>query len=317
MQSHKPRILCAFTSDDLADAVVATARRIGRDGGYELHFLHASDLPGRTLDLYSGGAPAVPAYSRDLTERRLAKAGEALLERLGLDSTTAEVVPGDPVTEIRAKAEEIDPDLVILGSRGHGPLTGALIGSVTRVLANDGRWPLLIVADPEAGAAGGPVVCGVASPLEDAVLIARTAAEFARRLGKPLVLAHVPDDGGSDYVVDAGGFPAAPGGILPTTSSRATQDAAPASRLAEVAERLEGSGDVRTEILDGSPGEALAGLAHHEDAEIIVVGRRRRAALRSAIEGSVSLDVIRNSGCLVMVVPGAAPVSDDHGGGHS
>ncbi len=70
--------------------------------------------------------------------REAGRAGQALLDRLGLDPETAEVVLGDPVREIRHKAEEIDPELLVLGSRGHGPLAGAILGSVTRSLASEG-----------------------------------------------------------------------------------------------------------------------------------------------------------------------------------
>src|SRR3712207_2256550 len=105
MHVQQPRILCAVTSDDLAEAVVATARQIAEDGGYRVHFIHAADLPSRTAPVYHRGIPGVPAYSRHHMARQVAEASEALLDRLGLDS--AEIVPGDPVSEIRDKAEEI------------------------------------------------------------------------------------------------------------------------------------------------------------------------------------------------------------------
>ncbi len=60
MPADRARILCAVTSDDLAPHVVATARRLGQQGDYDVRFLHAADVPRRTVPVY-GGAPGFPA----------------------------------------------------------------------------------------------------------------------------------------------------------------------------------------------------------------------------------------------------------------
>lgn len=62
--------------------------------------------------------------------------------------------------------------------------------------------------------------------------------------------------------------------------------------------------DERVEV--GSPAAKLLEIAHHEDAELIVVGSRGRGALRSALLGSVSRSLAGQAPCPVLIVtPGA------------
>ena len=308
MSSERPKVLCAVQSDDLAPSVVATATRFAEVGGYEVHFLHAADLPSRTPAIYPL-ATGTPAYSRQAVVRQFMAAGRELFERLGLEPGSAGVVLGDPIRVIAAKAKEMEPDFIVLGSRGHGALAGAILGSVTRGLADLRRWPLLVVSDSNNAASHGAVVCGVTAPLEDAVLAARSAERLARRLRKPLILGHVPkEEEDSERRFESGGFLSAPGASLPAVVVSRAEESRAARFLDAVASRLEGAVDLRKEILSGSPATALIELAAEEGAEAIVVGRRAIGAMRSAIRGSVSLDVIRDADCPVMVVPGTAGV---------
>ncbi|MDI6907067.1 MAG: universal stress protein [Thermoanaerobacterales bacterium] len=55
------------------------------------------------------------------------------------------VVFGDPAEEIIRYAEEKGYDVVVMGSRGSGPLRGVLLGSVSYKVLNSARCPVLIV----------------------------------------------------------------------------------------------------------------------------------------------------------------------------
>jgi nucleotide-binding universal stress UspA family protein len=55
------------------------------------------------------------------------------------------VVSGDPAKEITKLAEELDADLIVVGSRGLGGLHGALVGSVSRGVMARSSVPVTVV----------------------------------------------------------------------------------------------------------------------------------------------------------------------------
>jgi nucleotide-binding universal stress UspA family protein len=70
--------------------------------------------------------------------------------REGLDSVDSSLAAkplrfdGDPAQELIRACEE-GVDLLVVGSRGYGPLTRALLGSVSRKVAQDAPCPVLVV----------------------------------------------------------------------------------------------------------------------------------------------------------------------------
>ena len=52
---------------------------------------------------------------------------------------------GDTVDEIVAFADSHDVDLIVVGSRGRGAISGALLGSVSRGILGESKRPVLIV----------------------------------------------------------------------------------------------------------------------------------------------------------------------------
>jgi nucleotide-binding universal stress UspA family protein len=68
----------------------------------------------------------------------------ALAEEAGVPASTT-LLRGDPVDEIVAYADTIDADLIVVGSRGHGALASALLGSVSRGILGEARRPVLVV----------------------------------------------------------------------------------------------------------------------------------------------------------------------------
>jgi nucleotide-binding universal stress UspA family protein len=65
-------------------------------------------------------------------------------ESKGLE-VTCEVLMGSAADEIVAYADSIDADLIVVGSRGRGALTSALLGSVSKGVLHESRRPTLVV----------------------------------------------------------------------------------------------------------------------------------------------------------------------------
>ena len=96
--------------------------------------------------LLAGGFGITAARPHEVTvddheplENALALSGE-----LGI-TAHAELLHGEPVDEIVAFADTLDADLIVVGSRGHGALASALLGSVSRGILRESRRPVLVV----------------------------------------------------------------------------------------------------------------------------------------------------------------------------
>jgi len=63
----------------------------------------------------------------------------------GIEKVSVEVFVGEAADEILAFAEAAQPDLIAMGSRGHGRLAGLLLGSVTQKVTGLARCPVLVV----------------------------------------------------------------------------------------------------------------------------------------------------------------------------
>ena len=95
-----------------------------------------------------GWTAGVPHEVTDYDWSPLNEAMELAKER-DIEARTA-MLRGNAVDETVAYADTIDAELIVVGSRGHGTLASALLGSVSRGVLREARRPVLVVRGVEA-----------------------------------------------------------------------------------------------------------------------------------------------------------------------
>ncbi|HEX6679341.1 MAG TPA: universal stress protein [Gaiellaceae bacterium] len=138
------KILIATDGSDSAHEALEFGLELADEQGAWAYLVHVTPI----VDVmpYSNFGFIAPALPHEFDHRDyepLQKAVE-LAEEKGIQIET-KLLKGKPADEIVAYADSIGADLIVVGSRGHGALTNALIGSVSRGVLRESRRPVLIV----------------------------------------------------------------------------------------------------------------------------------------------------------------------------
>ena len=138
------RILVATDGSSFAEEAVSIGVELAGEHGALLDIAHVVPrvdvAPAAGFGSIGGAFAHVPSNH----DRAVLAAAAAVAAEHEVVATTA-LLRGDTVDEIVAHADSHDADLIVVGSRGHDAVTGALLGSVSRGVLAESRRPVLVV----------------------------------------------------------------------------------------------------------------------------------------------------------------------------
>jgi nucleotide-binding universal stress UspA family protein len=152
MSIFPTKILLATDGSKEAELAFASAADLSEKTGSELHIVYVGHMP-----LVSYESPGATTLDPDLqrrmhegVEQEARTMLEELVQRVG--KTGGEVAEvhvrlGRPDAEIVGLANELGAGLIVLGSRGLGPLRRALMGSVSDSVVRHAHCPVLVVRE--------------------------------------------------------------------------------------------------------------------------------------------------------------------------
>lgn len=134
-------ILIATDGSEAAEAALEVAIELAKETSSTLQVLAVRPpLPaGR-----AGAGPAVLEVEEHDGAQHISDAATLHARDAGVDAT-AHAAHGDVVDSIAKAASTLGADLLVVGSRGHGSLSGAVLGSVSHALVSRSPVPLTIV----------------------------------------------------------------------------------------------------------------------------------------------------------------------------
>ena len=288
MSIFPTKILLATDGSEEAELATRTATDLAGKTGSELHVVYVLVMPPEALHEPVGTVAA----REDFERRGRARLDEFVgrLEASGGAVGGAHFRVGSPAAEIVAQAEETGAGLVVLGSRGLGAMSRALMGSVSDSVVRHAPCPVLVVREEPLAFPTRILVATDGS--EEAKLAATTAAALA---------------GGTDselHVVTVGPF-------VPTVFAATEEEP---GRMAREARRtldeqvglIEAAGGrvAQAHLRLGGAAEEIVALAEDVGAGLIAMGSRGRGGIRRALMGSVSEGVVRHAHCAVMIIRG-------------
>ncbi len=240
------------------------------------------DVPVRTDELVRA--------AREAGEQQLGEATDLVRVQEPEVDVVGVVAVDDARTALVAASQVAS--LLVLGSRGRGPISTLLLGSVGTSVVRHAHCPVLVHRHrPSEERTRGVVVGADGSKLSRAVL-ERAYAE-AERARLPLTVLHSSWD-------------------LVAAWSESWTETSPPPRGAEqetldLAESMAGLREDHPDVVadvvlaGGPPIPALAGLSHQ--AELLVVGHEQRGLADRLLVGSVAVPVVERASCPVLVVP--------------
>lgn len=292
------RVLLAYDGSACADAARDLVARLPLPAGSAVTLVTALE---RGPLAFGAGEFALTPHEAEDAEGQLLGDLQTMLHEAAEPLRTADrqvdtrVIRGRPASAIVDEAIAVQPDLLVVGSRGHGPLASVVMGSVSAEVVDHAPCPVLVARHPSASR----LVVGAdgSASADRALALLRRWPIFA---GHPATVVTVTERAsGWAERVSATMYPV-------WADAHASADARHAQvrvTAASAAEQLSRAGmSVETEVREGDPADQLIQAATTTGADLIVVGSRGLSTIPRLLVGSVARKVLLHAPQSVLVV---------------
>ncbi len=283
---HVTNVLVPTDFSRCADQALLQAAALANQAGATLHLLHVATLPS-----HRGGDGEAEARTHDLVSwlRKMAAVPDLNIleaERRGLSVAS----------EILTYAEQIDADLVVIGTHGRSSLGATLLGSVAVEVVRHAACPVVTVREQEEARLISAMT-DVLVPVDFSGFshrCLRKAAILARETGATLHLLHVVDAPLHPTFYASG--VKGPLDIDPELHERC--------RLELVRLAAEHAPGIPTELYvdQGHPADVICRFADRGAVDLVFIATHGLTGLRRFLMGSVTEKVVRHAPCPVFVV---------------
>lgn len=291
------RVLVAHDGSEHAERAVGLVAQSRWPPGSVVRLMTV--IPG-TREMHLAWQPLAPERLDEL-EVEVSRQAEAFLgparDRIaseGLDCET-HVARGRPPQAIASEARHFRATLLVVGSRGLGPIEGTLLGSVSAELVDLAPCPVLVARRPIVRHV---VFATDGSP--DAGRAERFLATLPMAQQVPVSVVSVTELS-HPWVVGLWA-----GTNIPTADAHgiyAIAEEQSRAASAESAERLRAAGiEARPATGVGDPAAEILSVAESVGADLIVLGTRGRTGLRRLVMGSIARRVMQQATASVLIV---------------
>ena len=309
---RKNRILIAYDGSDCADAALYGLKRAGLPEHVDALVVSVTEswFPPRPPSSYEAVGLADDVVARDratvnLKRTELLRDAEDLAGKAAkwiqssFPSWDVQIEPlyGSPASELLAKSDDWDPDLIVTGSHGRSAIGRLILGSISHRIVTEARCSVRIGRQTDNLTSGMKVLIGVDGS-DGAAAALRAAAIRAWPKGSEIRFVAVYD----------AVAPTAIGLLAPQVvnwveeENRETIELA--RKMVETCEMKFNRDELLTShlVTSGDPRKVLVDEANRWGADCIFVGARGLSRIDRLLLGSVSAAVASRAKCSVEVV---------------
>jgi nucleotide-binding universal stress UspA family protein len=293
------RVLLAYDDSPCARVALELTAGVGWPAGTSIEVVQVveprRDLVGLPDAAFLSASDPPPTDEAVLEAAHRAVEGAATRLRAAGHPASGRVRNGRPATVLARDAERGNVDLLIVGSRGHGPMDALLLGSVSTELVDHAPCPVLVVRGPR---------------IDRAVVASDGSASSSHAIGQLVEWGLLQGAEARVVSVAPGGRPL--GGLLGVVEPRVADLEHGADEellrfhrsIAEDAARQLTRAGVRAEpeLRRGDAAHEIVRAAEACHADLVVTGSRGLGTLPRLLLGSVARKVLLHAGRSVLVM---------------